>query len=193
MLAIDLYGRFSSAFGYVAANIRTSTQPHDTPTGVEVYVADATFADLKLKSAKDGEEYEFRNSILTKNGSGIFAAAPMLKFTRKKKIAATAVAGSDNVVVESFGLEPWDITMNGILVDLDTHNFPSAKVQRLRQLFETPEIFDVVACQVMADLKIHALYFESLSNLTVLEDFPDTVKYELKARSIEPAEFTING
>ena len=159
---------------------------------VMVYANDYTFANLKLKSANDGKVYEFKNSILTDGESGIFAAAPMLKFTRKKKITATAVAGSDNTVVEDFGLEPWEITIEGLLVDLDEHQYPTTKVQRLRQLFETPSIFDVLECQVMTDLGINALYFDSLNNLTVLEDYPDTVKYELKAKSIEPAEFTIS-
>ena len=192
MLTIDLYGRFSSAFGYVAANIRTRTQPHGTPSGVEVYVADATFADLKLKSAKDGKVYEFRNTILSDTDNGIFAPPPMLKFDRKKKITATAIAGSDNVVVEDFGLEQWDITINGLLIDMEAHQYPTAKVQRFRQLFETPDVFDVLECQVMTDLGINSLYFYETHGLTVLENYPDTVKYELKAKSIQPPEFTIN-
>ena len=159
---------------------------------VMVYANDFTFANLKLKSADDGKVYEFKNSILTDGESGIFAAAPMLKFTRKKKITDTAVAGSDNTVVEDFGMEPWDITIEGLLVDLDNHQYPTAKVQQLRQMFETPSIFDVLECQVMTDLGINALYFESVNDLAVLEDYPDTVKYKFIAKSIEPAEFTIN-
>lgn len=192
MLTIDLYGRFSSAFGFVAANIRTRTQPHGTPSGVEVYVADATFADLKLKSAKDGKVYEFRNTILSDTDNGIFAPPPMLKFDRAKKITATAIAGSDNVVVEDFGLEQWEITMDGLLIDMDAHKYPTAKVQRFRQLFETPDVFDVLECQVMTDLGINALYFTKVDNLAVLENYPDTVKYTLKAKSIQPPEFTIS-
>ena len=162
-------------------------------TEVMVYANDFTFADLKLKSADDGKVYEFRNSILTDGESGIFAAAPMLKFDRNKKITVTAVAGSDNTVVENFGMEPWNITMEGLLVDLDNHQYPTAKVQRLRQMFETPNVFDVLECQVMTDLGINALYFDKIENLAVLEDFPDTVKYQMKAKSIEPAEFTFDG
>ena len=191
-MTIDLYARFSSAFGYVAANMRTRTQPHDTPTGVEVFVADATFADLKLKSAKDGKVYKFRNSILSDTDNGIFAPPPMLKFDRAKKITATAIAGSDNVVVEDFGLEQWSITLDGLLVDMETHQYPTAKMQRFRQLFETPDTFDVLECQVMTDLGINALYFEKVESLSVLADYPDTVKYTLKAKSIQPPEFTIS-
>ena len=159
---------------------------------IEIYTNDFTFADLKLKSAKDGEEYEFRNSILTKGGSGIFAAAPMLKFDRSKKITATAIAGSDNVVVEDFGLEQWTITMDGLLIDLESHKYPTAKMQMFRQMFETPDTFDVLGCKLMTDLGITALYFEKVDSLSVLEDYPDTVKYTLKAKSIQPPEFTIS-
>ena len=189
-MTIDLYARFSSAFGYVAANMRTRTQ--QPPSGVEVYVADATFADLKLKSAKDGKVYEFRNTILSDTDNGIFAPPPMLKFDRSKKITATAIAGSDNVVVEDFGLEQWSITIDGLLVDMENHQYPTAKMQRFRQLFETPDTFDVLECQVMTDLGINALYFESVKDLAVVDNYPDTVKYKLSAKSIQPPEFTIS-
>ncbi len=199
MLTIDLYGRFSSAFGFVAANIRTRTQPHGTPSGVEVYVADATFADLKLKSAKDGKVYEFRNTILNATDKTtfvpdkkFFAPPPMLKFTRNKKITATAIAGSDNIVVEDFGLEQWEITMDGLLIDMNAHKYPTAEMQKFRQMFETPDVFDVLACPVMTDLGINALYFEKISELTVLESYPDTAKYRMIAHSIQPPEFIIN-
>ena len=190
MLTIDLYARFSSAFGYVAANKRTRTQ--QPLSGVEVYASDATFADLKLKSAKDGKVYEFRNTILSDTDNGIFAPPPMLKFDRAKKITATPIAGSDNVVVEDFGLEQWTITMDGLLVDMESHQYPTAKMQRFRQLFETPDIFDVLECQVMTDLGINALYFESVKDLAVVDNYPDTVKYKLSAKSIQPPEFTIS-
>ncbi len=159
---------------------------------VMVYANDFTFANLKLKSADDGKVYEFKNSILTDGESGIFAAAPMLKFTRDKNIVTTPVQGSDNVVVENFGLGQWDITIEGLLVDLDEHQYPTTKVQRLRQMFETPDLFDVLECQIMTDLGINALYFTKVENISVVEDYPDTVKYQLKAKSIEPAEFTLN-
>ena len=160
---------------------------------VMVYANDYTFANLKLKSANDGKVYEFKNSILTDGESGIFAAAPMLKFTRNKNIVTTTVQGSDNVVVENFGLGQWEITLEGLLVDLDEHQYPTSKVQSLRQMFETPDTFDVLECQIMTDLGINALYFTKAENISVVEDYPDTVKYTIKANSIQPPEFTIDG
>jgi hypothetical protein len=193
-LAMSVNGRMIDQKLIKISNSRERTG-HTTFSGdveVNVYTNDFTFADLKLKSAKDGKEYEFRNSILTKEGSGIFAAAPMLKFDRSKKITATAIAGSDNVVVEDFGLEQWTITMDGLLIDLESHKYPTAKMQMFRQMFETPDTFDVLGCKLMTYLGITALYFEKVDSLSVLEDYPDTVKYTLKAKSIQPPEFTIS-
>ncbi len=59
-------------------------------------------------------------------------------------------------------------------------------------MFETSDLFDVLECQIMTDLGINALYFTKVENISVVEDYPDTVKYQLKAKSIEPAEFTLN-
>lgn len=193
-LAMSVNGRMIDQKLIKISNSRERTG-HTTFSGgveVNVYTNDFTFADLKLKSAKDGKVYEFRNSILTDGESGIFAAAPMMKFSRDKKNTATAIAGSDNVVVESFGMGQWDITIEGILVDLDTHGYPTTKVQRLRQLFETPDTFDVLECQIMTDLGIAALYFDKVMNISAVEDYPDTVKYQLKAFSIQPPEFTMD-
>lgn len=159
---------------------------------VMVYANDFTFANLKLKSSNDGKIYEFKNSLLTDGENGVFAASPMLKFDRNKKITATAIAGSDNTVIEDFGMEPWTIVMDGLLIDLDNHQYPTAKVQTFRQMFETAGIFEVLECQPMLDLGITALYFENVKNLAVVDDYPDTVKYQLTAKSIQPPEFDIN-
>lgn len=44
----------------------------------------------------------------------------------------------------------------------------------------------------MTDLGINALYFEKKDSLAVVDDYPDTVKYTMKAKSIQPPEFTMN-
>ena len=75
---------------------------------------------------------------------------------------------------------------------MSNYQYTTIKMQQLRQMFETPSIFDVLECQVMTDLGVNAIYFERLEQLSVLEDYLDTFKYKLTAKSIEPAEFTIN-
>ena len=76
---------------------------------------------------------------------------------------------------------------------MSNYQYTTIKMQQLRQMSKTPSIFDVLKCQVMTDLGINALYFTKIDNISVLDDYPDTVKYQFKACSIEPAEFTING
>ena len=184
-LAASVAGRLIDTALVARSNNRPKVEPYGHKLeGVEILVNDSTFADLKIKSAKNGKVYEFRNNILTEGDGSVLAAAPMLKFDRTKKITATTIAGSDNTVVEDMGLNQWEITMSGILVDMSSHQYPSAKMKQLRELFETPDVFEILECQVMTDLGINAIYFSELHDIQVLEDYPDTVKYQLKAKSL---------
>ena len=45
----------------------------------------------------------------------------------------------------------------------------------------------------MIDWGINAMYFDKIDSLAVVDDYPDTVKYKIKAKSIQPPEFTIDG
>jgi hypothetical protein len=159
--------------------------------GGNVFVQNTCFADLTLRSSADGTSYEFRNGILTDAIAGVLAPPPMLSFTRDKNIITTAIDGSDAVIVESFGVKPWTITIDGILVDLENHHYPGSKMRQLRELFEANTTFEVWDCDILADLGIEQVYFEDIKELKVLEDYQDTVKYKLTACSIKPVEFFI--
>ena len=159
--------------------------------GGNVFVADHHFADLTLRSSADGTTYQFRNGILTDAVGGIFAPPPMLTFERSKNIVTTKVDGSDAVVVESFGSGPWTIKFDGILVDLENHQYPADKMSQFRNMFEANTTYEVWDCDILADLGIEQLYFEKIDELKVLDDYPDTVHYKLTAYSIKPVEFFI--
>ena len=159
--------------------------------GGNIFVENHCFADLTLRSSADGKTYEFRNGILTDAVAGILAPPPMLTFERKKNIITTKVDGSDAVIVESFGLEPWTITIDGILVDLQNHQYPASELRQLREMFETNTTYEVWDCDILADLGVEQMYFEKVADLKVLEDYQDTVKYKLTAHSIKPVEFFI--
>ena len=115
----------------------------------------------------------------------------MLSFTRSKNIVKTVVDGSDSEVIESFGCKSWDITIEGILIDLDEHSYPSDKVQQLRALFEINDILEVMDNQICEDLRIQSIYFESLEKLEIVQGFNDTMQFKIKAHSIKPLEFFI--
>lgn len=159
--------------------------------GGNVFVADRCFADLTLKSTEDGTLYRFANTILGEKAEGVLAPPPMLSFQRCKQIVTTNVDGSDAVVVESFGAKPWEITIDGILVDTEEHHYPQEQLRKFRELFEVNAMFDVLDCEVLDDIGVRSLYIENLESLNFVEGYQDTVKYKLKAKSIQPVEFFI--
>ncbi|MBR4804495.1 MAG: hypothetical protein IK032_07655 [Bacteroidales bacterium] len=150
---------------------------------------DVHFADLTLKHGT--EIYKFANSILTENTPGILAPTPTLGFKRAKNIVKTAVDGSDSEVIESFGCKSWEITISGILIDLDNHVYPSEKIRQLRELFEINDTLDVLDCRLLEDLGIQSIYLEKTEKFDLLKDFSDTISYEFKAASIKPLEFFV--
>ncbi len=157
----------------------------------DVYVADTQFANLTLRNSDSGENYVFDGGVMNATYGEILAPPPMMSFSRQKKIVTTTIDGSDSQVVESFGLSPYEITLSGILVDKSEHHYPSSQVQKFIELFSANVIYDVLDCQLMADLGIESLYFTKLDKVEVLVDYQDTVKYVLKAMSIKPIEFFI--
>ena len=62
-------------------------------------------------------------------------------------------------------------------------------MQECRELFELNNSFEVLDCDIMADLGIENLYIEQVSELKVLADYQDTIKYKLTAHSLKPVEF----
>ena len=214
MIDIDLTDRMFAAFGYVPSGYpkqdvvragiaaayasdaaisiglgRANIALIKKKIGANVFVNGCSFADLTLRNSENGKCYEFANGLLTEAATGILAPPPMLKFERAKNIVKTAIDGSDSEVVESFGCKSWTITIEGILVDTENHQYPQAKMQELREMFEVNNAFEVLDCDVMADLGIENLYIEKISDLQVLLDYQDTIKYKLTAYSMKPVEF----
>jgi len=158
---------------------------------VGVFVKSKQFADLVLKNTDNGKKISFKSSFITEEDDSVLAPPPMLSFERGKNIITTSIDGSDAVVVESFGIKPWTITMEGILIDTKSHDYPQQKIVDFAKMYEYNTTFDVVECTLLHDLGIFAIYFENLPKLEMLKEFPDTAKYTLKAKSIKPAELTL--
>lgn len=214
MIDIDITDRMFAAFGYVPSGYpkqevmrsgiaaayasdaaisiglgRANIALIKNRIGANVFVNGCSFADLTLCNSENGKCYEFANGLLSEAATGILAPPPMLTFERSKNLVKTTVDGSDSEVVESFGCKSWTITMHGILVDTDNHQYPQSKLQELREMFEVNNAFEVLDCDIMADLGIENLYIEQISELECLVDYQDTVKYKLTAHSLKPVEF----
>ncbi|MGP1514458.1 MAG: DUF6046 domain-containing protein [Bacteroidales bacterium] len=215
MINIDLTDRIYKALGYIpsgmpqsvvikanieagdvlekaiskASDKRNQSYALKNITRYAVMRNDKCFADLTLRNGT--QEFRFKNGIMTENMPDILAPCPVLQFKREKNIIKTAVDGSDSEVIECFGCKSWEIIIEGILIDLDAHEYPSDKVVQIRQLFEINDILEVVDNQVCEDLGIQSLYIEKIENLRLVEGFNDTLSYKLTTHSIKPIEFFI--
>ena len=137
-----------------------------------------------------GTDYKFANTLFGKI-PGVLAPPPMVSFKRLKNIKTSNIDGSDIEVVESFGLKPWEITIAGLLIDMENHQSPSSKMRTFRTIFETNDVFDVLESQIFEDLGIESIYIDRLDELKVLEDYQDTIQFKMTAFSIKPLEFFI--
>lgn len=213
MIVVELSKRYLSAFGCIPSGYpHTATIKDNIKAGIErtalnigreranigimsanmrrfvTNVNGVSWADFTLRNG--GTYYKFANTLFEEI-PGVLAPPPMVSFSRDKNILTTSIDGSDFEVVESFGLKPWKITISGIMIDMDNHQYPSSKMRSFRTIFETNDIFDVVESQIFDDLGIQSIYIERLDELKVLEDYQDTIQFKMLARSIKPLEFFI--
>lgn len=198
---IDLTPRFVSAFG-IAPQVHTvqpipGGQYLPYTAGAKVYVkGNGQFETIGLTggSKERGDTYDitFGSAGLTKSGElgAIFAPPPMLGFTKSKNIIVTPIDGADAEVVERYGDGPWEIRMQGLLVDMENHRFPLDRLGQLRKMFEVPDYCEVTS-QIINELGITHIYFAEC-DITPLQGFEDTCSFSLVARAMKPAEFYLN-
>lgn len=149
---------------------------------------DWSWAEMVMKH--EGREIQFSFGTLTGETEGVFAPPPLMRFRRTKNISVTVVDGGDEAeIVENFGVNSWDIELNGLLVDMDEHGYPGEKVKELATFFEINDVIEV-ACPLLLDMGIKAIYFKE-QGFEPVEGYPDTVKYTLMAKSIKPALFSL--
>lgn len=209
---VDLITRYNSAFGFVsgtaagelegllnggifkagiAANEArwNNTDSSERKYSAELYApSDWSFVEMVMKYG--GKELNFSIGSLGGETEGIFAPPPLMRFRRTKNISVTVVDGGDEAeIVENFGVNSWDIELNGVLVDMDGHAYPGDKVKRLSEFFAINDVIDV-ACPLLLDMGIKSIYFKEQS-FEPVEGFSDTVKYSLVAKSIKPALFSL--
>jgi len=205
---ISLADRFSSAFGFVAKNMASKLlgvglSDSGLYTNIQLIEnGDAIFDEITLRG--NGFDLRFgafpfvggNHGVLDSLGilknksseSTVFAPPPMFTFSRGKNIQTTSINGSDAEVVENYGLKSWRIKIQGLLIDMDNHQYPSDKIRMIRQVFEVGNQFAVEG-KIFDDLGIDSIYFTELNTLSGVEGFEDTWKYTLTAKSIIPVEF----
>ncbi|AUX17161.1 hypothetical protein AQ623_01685 [Flavobacterium columnare] len=101
----------------------------------------------------------------------------------------TEVNDDDPIVIERWGTKPWDITMNGLLIDLENRIYPSDEIRRLNQNWKYNGLVKVIGKQ-FEERDIDSLYFKSIS-FTSVEGYQDTVQFTINASSIRAVNFTL--
>ena len=211
---VDLISRYQSAFGFVGGTLtgeleglinrsifkagidynearwkaESLNRGEKTPDASLYAPTDWHWAEMTLTYEK--QKMKFAIGGLTSETKDVFAPPPLMRFRRTKNITVTVVDGGDEAeIVENFGVNSWDIDLNGLLVDMDEHGYPGAKVRQIARFFEINDVIDV-ACPLLLDMGIRSVYFKEQS-FEPVEGFPDTVKYSLTAKSIKPALFSL--
>jgi hypothetical protein len=113
----------------------------------------------------------------------------MIGFSQEKSLIETEVNDDDPVVIERWGTKPFNITIDGLLIDLDNRIYPSDEIRRLNQNWKYNGVIEVVGRQ-FEELDIDTIYFRSI-DFTKLEGFQDTVQFSINASSIRAVNFTL--
>lgn len=193
MIKIDLYGRTAAAFllsraisSYLGMNMKLYEDQTQRWADVKFIYGQTeyNFSAQQLESGSSFVPFVQNNTTFSPN---VIAPPPMVNFARAKSIVTTEIDNSDFEVVESFGKKGWDITMAGIIVDMENHWYPSEAVAKLIELFDIDDTLQVVG-DMFADLGIKEVYITEITDISPVEGYNDTIKYVLKLRSTRPQE-----
>jgi hypothetical protein len=191
-ITIDLVARYAAAFGMMAAGKAID----------KVFIDKTENKDYNFQYyplAQDDLEYtQFQipglealtfNSVLAVNGDVIFAPPLLMGFSQEKSLIETEVNDDDPIIVERWGTKPWDITINGLLIDLKNRIYPTDEIRRLNKNWQYNGVIKVVGKQ-FEELDIDSIYFRSIS-FTRTEGYSDTVQFSINASSIKAVNFTL--
>lgn len=198
-LLIDLTPRFQSAFGVVPllaennAGQAPGAQYINLYRGATIVGNDRSFEDVQLSNTEKSIDLYFGARELSKTGilGNYFAPPPMIGVHRSKNLIITPIDGADAEVVERYGDASWEIIMQGLIVDMENHQFPFDRIAELNRAFSVGDHFEV-ASNLFDSLNISSIYFTEV-DINGVQGFEDTISYTLKARSIKPVEFYLNG
>lgn len=187
---IDLASRYAAAFGIVKASemmSAVSVTKEDDEYQLDFFDDfNQSTEDVRLRY--NGTELRFF-SMLFGDSSTIFAPPLMMDFQREKDLIVTETNGDDNVVVERWGTKPWEISMRGILIDVENRQYPTEQVRKLHRLFKHNNVVEVVG-MLFEEKDIDMIYFKEVS-INPMEGFADTVQFSFTASSIKEVNWSL--
>lgn len=191
-ITIDLVARYAAAFGMMAAASAIERvfieKKSKSDYNFETYPLqqdDLEFVQFQIPGL---DTLEF-DSILTGDRGNIFAPPLLMSFSQEKSFIETEVNDDDPIVIERWGTKPWNITINGLLIDLENRYYPSDEIRRLNKNWRYNGVVEVVGKQ-FEELDIDSIYFRSIE-FTRVEGYSDTVQFSINASSIKAVNFTL--
>ena len=191
-ITIDLVSRYAAAFGMMAAGKGIEKvfieKKEDKNYDFQLFpLADNTVEYSKLE-IPGLESLEF-SSVLHGNVGTIFAPPLLLGLSQEKSLIETEVNDDNPIVIERWGTKPWDININGLLIDLENRVYPTNQIRRLNQNWKYNGVVKAIGKQ-FEELNIDTIYFRSIS-FTRVEGYQDTVQFTINASSINAVNFTL--
>lgn len=191
-ITINLASRYAAAFGMLAAGkaaeqVFIEAKPSNDYNFQYYPASNGDFEYMKLE-VPNLEPLEFSSVLYGETGK-IFAPPMLLTFTQEKSLVETEVNDADAIVVERWGTKPWEITMQGVLIDLDNRVYPSDEIRRLNRNWQYNGIVKVAGRQ-FEERDIDAIFFRGIS-FTTIEGYQDTIQVTINASSIKSVNFTL--
>lgn len=191
-ITIDLVARYAAAFGMMAAGKAIEKvfidKKEKEKYSFQTYpVQESDFEYVKM-IIPDLEPLEF-SAVLYGDRGNLFAPPLLMSFSQEKSLIETEVNDSDPIVIERWNTKPFDITINGLLIDLDNRIYPSDEIRRLNKNWKYNGIVKVIGKQ-FEEKDIDSMYFRSIS-FTPVEGYQDTIQFTMNASSIKAVNFTL--
>jgi hypothetical protein len=191
-ITIDLVARYAAAFGMMAAGKAiekafVEKQKNNDYSFQTFPLQESNFEYVKMV-IPDLEPLEF-SAVLHGDQGSLFAPPLLISFAQEKSLIETEVNDDDPIIIERWGTKSWDITINGLLIDLKNRIYPSDQIRRLNQNWRYNGVVKVIGTQ-FEEKDIDSLYFRSI-NFTGVEGYQDTLQFTINASSIKAVNFTL--
>jgi hypothetical protein len=191
-ITIDLVARYAAAFGMMASGKAIEKAFVDKTEKRDYNFQYFPLQDGNIEYVKmvvPGEDPLEFSAVLHGDRGSIFAPPLLIGFSQEKSLIETEVNDDDPIVIERWGTKPWDITINGILIDLNNRIYPTDEIRRLNKNWRYNGVVKVIGKQ-FEEKDIDSLYFRSI-NFTSVEGYQDTIQFTINASSIKAVNFTL--
>ncbi|MCC9072454.1 DUF6046 domain-containing protein [Flavobacterium sp. F-65] len=191
-ITIDLVARYGAAFGMMAAGKAIEKvfveKRQDQDYSFQTFPLQESNVEYVKMVIPNLDPLEF-SAVLHGDRGSLFAPPLLMSFSQEKSLIETEVNDDDPIVVERWGTKPWDININGLLIDLENRIYPSDEIRRLNQNWINNGVVKVIGKQ-FEEKDIDSLYFRSI-NFTGVEGYQDTIQFTINASSIKAVNFTL--